>query len=242
MVLWIASSRLGRASDILFGKLDRSLVAVRQRVVQTQDRVQAAKITAGDVEKSLRQWTGREAGQRVALQLNAVERTERLEAILQQAGDWLDIAESSAGLVKEVLTIRDRAGEGALAPSIDQLIEEVASVRAQLAEATQFVANIRERIVAAGEEQSAAERIQQAAQFTVRLATTLGLLDSRLDHFGERLSTIQSDLEQLKLNTRCWLRLATIGVALVILLMAAGQVAMCRLAWNGMHKSRDPVT
>jgi len=236
VVLGIVSARLGRATDHVFGSLDQSLVTVRERVVQTQARLQAAKITADDVEKSLREWTGREAGQRVALQLNLEERTERLADILQQAGDWLDVAETSAEIVSEVLSVSGFTNEPGETPSIDQLIEELASVRAQLAEATQFVANIRARIVAAGEEQSAPDRIQQAAQFSVRLAATLGLLDTRLEQFDGRISASQSQLQHLKSRTQWWLRLASIGLTFLILLMASGQVAMCRLAWNGLRR------
>jgi len=240
VVLWTASSRLGRAADRVFGALDQSLVAAGERVAQTQDRIQSAKITAADVEKSLRDWTGREAGQRVALQLNLEERTERLADILQQADDWLDVAESSAGVVSEFLSASGFATEPGKTPSVDRLLEELAAVRAQLTDATGAVAHIHERIAAAGEEQSAGERIQQAAQFTVRLAATLGLLDSRLEQFADRISDAQSQLQQLKSTAQWWLQLTSIGVTLVILLMAAGQVAMCRLAWNGLRESRGP--
>jgi hypothetical protein len=92
-MLWTASTRLGQFTESVFDRLDKSLVAARQRVIETQDRVEAAKITTQDIETRLRGWTGREVAQRLALRLEAEERTERLETALQQAGVWLDVAE-----------------------------------------------------------------------------------------------------------------------------------------------------
>jgi hypothetical protein len=239
IVLWLVSARLGRATDRLCGALDQSLVAVRQRVTETQDRVEQAKITAEDVEKTLGQWAGREAGQRVALRLGAQERVQRLADILQQADGWLDVAQSSAGMVKEVLSAGGLTTGPAATPTVDQLLEELASVRAQLAEATHAVANIGERIGADGEEKAVSQRVQQAARVAVRLAATLGLVDSRLEKFGDRISAAQNHLQELKARWQWWRQLASIGAALVILLMAAGQVALCRLAWNGIRESHD---
>jgi hypothetical protein len=233
IVLWMASARLGRVSESAFSKLDESLVAVRQSTVETRDRVREAKITTEDMEKSLREWTRREAGQRVALRLNVVEKADRVSAIMQQAGVWLDFAESSVGLVNEVLSNGPSTSEPADAPSLDQLIKEIASLRVQLTEAMNEVAKIRERLATGGDEKSSSERIEQAAQFALRVAATLGSMDSRLDGFGERLSAIQNRLQELNSKTRWWIALTTIGIALLILWLAAGQVALCRICWAG---------
>jgi hypothetical protein len=233
VVIWIVRVRVGQLNENVFAGLDRTLVAVGQRVSQTRDRVRDAKLTTADVEKSLLDWTKRRAGERVAAQLNAQEKADRVSALLQQAGDWLEIAESSAGLVNELLSNLPRASEQADVPSLGRLIEEIAAARAQLAEAADVVARIRERIVAVGDEKSRQERIEQAAQLTVRVADTLGSLDSRLEKFGGRVSEVQDRLRELKTRTSWWIRVVTVGVTLLILLMAAGQFALCWLAWNG---------
>ena len=231
VVVWVVNTRLGQLTENVFGKIDQSLVAVRQRVVQTQDRLQSAKITTDDVEKSLRQWTRREAGERVALRLNAVEKTDRLSAILKQTGDWLEIAESSVGLVNDVLSSGDSTSEKTGQPSFEQFITEIASLRAKLAEATKIVAGIHERLVATTDEKSPGEKIEQAAQLTVRVAATVGSIESRLQNTVGRLSDAQSQVHESKKGIRRWIRAAAIGVVLLILLMAAGQIALCRLFW-----------
>ena len=232
ITLWMAGIRIGRVTESLFGKLDRSLAVVRQRVVQTQDRVAAATITSQDIEKSLRGWTKREASQQITLRLNAVEKTERLASTLQQADQWLDVSESSVGLVQDILSIGASTNAPAVTTSVDQLVEEIASLRGQLAEVLEFVNKIHDRVAEAGEEKSAEERTEQVVQIILRVVATLGIIDSRLEKTADKLSLTQSHLQELKTGTQWWIFVITIGVTLLILLMAAGQVALCRLFWT----------
>jgi flagellin-like hook-associated protein FlgL len=228
---WIASARTSQFSANVFGKIDGSLVAVRTRVDQARDRLREAKINTQDVETSLREWTRREAGERVALQLKVAEKTDKVSAILAQAGVWLEGAESSLGLVNEVLSSH-YSSERAAAPSLEELVREIAFVRAQLAKAMNVVAGIRERIATAADEPPPQERIQQAVRFTLRLASTLGSVDSRLDEFETRCSQTQSRLQELQSRATWWIRITSVGVMLLILLLFAGQVALCRLSWS----------
>jgi hypothetical protein len=232
IVVWIVNARLGQFVESVFGKMDQSLVAVRERVAQTQDRLQSAKITADDVEISLREWTRKEAGERVALRLNAMEKTDRVSAILQQAGDWLEIAESSVGLVNDVLSSRDSTNIEIDTRSLEQLINEIVSLKAALAEAIAVVTGIRDRLVAATDEKSSGERIGQVARLTIRLAATVGSIGPRLQNMAGKLSDAESQLQDSKAEIRRWIRAVAIGVTLLILLMAAGQVALCRLCWK----------
>jgi len=234
-VLWIATARLGRVTENLFSRMDRSLVAVRQRVVQAQNRVAAAKISTEDIEKSLRDWTRREAGERLALQLNAAEKSERLASTLQQADVWLEVAESSVGLVREMLSIATSTSAPTDTASVDKLMEEIASLRGQLGEATEFVGRIHERITATGDDKSLDERIQQAVQLALRVVATLGSTDSRLGEFADRLSVSQSELQELHTRTQRRILWAASGVTLLIIWMAAGQIALCFLGWRGMR-------
>jgi chromosome segregation ATPase len=252
VMLGIVSARLGRATDRVFASLDQSLVAVRQRVGHTQDRLEVAKITAGEVGDSLRDWASREAAQSIAERMNIRKRTNRLAASLEQVDGWLEVVQSSIEMTHDVLAIGVPAGENwsnidspaaaALALAFDQLLERLASVRAQLAAATEAIANLRARLDATGgerEDQSEPARIQQALEISVRLIATLGLVDFRLQQFDQSVSAAQTRLQELQARTQWWLRLATWGSALVILLMAAGQVALCRLAWNGLRPAEQ---
>lgn len=241
IILWMGGIRIGRVTESLFGKLDRSLAVVRQRVVQTQDRVAAATITSQDIEKSLRDWTKREASQQITLRLNAVEKTERLASTLQQADHWLDVSESSVGLVQDMLSIGASTNVPAVTTSVDQLMEEIASLRGQLAEVLEFVNRIHDRVAEAGEEKSAEERTEQVVQIILRVVATLGTIDSRLEKTADRLLVTQGHFQELKTGTQWWIFVITIGVTLLILLMAAGQVALCRLFWTGFRRIDAPI-
>jgi hypothetical protein len=238
--VWIISARLSQVTENLFGKLDGSLVVVRERVAQTHDRVEASKITTEGIEKTLKDWTKREADERLALRLNAAEKTERLASTLQQADHWLEVSESSVELVQQALSMGSLAGAPMDTTSVDGLIEEIASFRSQLAEATEFVARIHERTAEASEEKSLEERIEQAVQLALRVVATLGSIDSRLEKFENRLSETQKNLQGLKTKTRRWILVVTIGITLLMVWMAAGQVALCLLAWNGLRRTGRP--
>ena len=239
--LWMLSFRLGHLTENLFGKLDRSLVAVRERIAQTQERVQAAKITTEDVEKSFRELTRREAGQRVASQLGAGEKTERLVSTLEQADHWLDVSESSLGFIQEVLSISASINAPNITTFVEGLTNEIASLRGQLAEVRETATRIQERVAQASDEQSADERTGQLLQLTLRVVATLGSIDSRLEKTADRVSVAQSHLQELRSEMQWWIRAGTIGVTLLSLLMAAGQVALCRWAWTGFRSSDAPI-
>ena len=235
--VWIISARLGQVTENLFGELDGSLVVVGERVAQTQDRVEASKITTEGIEKTLKDWTKKEAGERLALRLNAAEKTEQLASTLQQADHWLEVSESSVELVQQALSMGSLAGAPMDTTSVDGLIEEIASIRSQLAEATELVARIHERTAEASEEKSLEERIEQVVQLAFRVVATLGSIDSRLEKFENRLSETQKNLQGLKTKTCRWILVVTIGITLLMVWMAAGQVALCLLAWNGLRRT-----
>jgi uncharacterized membrane protein len=235
--LWIANARVGRLAENLFDKLDRSLLVVRQRIAQTHDRVKEAKLATDDIEASLREWTRREAGQRVAIELHAGENTQRLVSSLQQTDHWLDVSETTLGLVNEMLSIDGSTNAPAVTTMIVQLLEEIGHLRGQITEVSESAHRIQERVVKMSEEKSAEERTQQVVQITVRVVATLGSIDSRLEKTTDRLSIAQSRLQELKTRAQRRIHAVAIGITLVILLMAAGQVTLCRLAWKSFASS-----
>ena len=232
ILLWMASVRLGRVAENMFSKMSGSLDIVRERVIQTQGRVAAAKITAEDIEAALQNWTRQEVAQRIALQLNAREKSERLGSALQQADDWLAVAESSGERIQDLLSINTSMNETGDTTLFDQLIAEIRSLRTQLATATEIVSTVHDRISKTSDEASPEARFEQAARFTVRVVVTLGSINSRFDSIASRVTVAQRRLQELKTSTQWWILVATIGVTLLMLLMAAGQIALCYLAWD----------
>jgi hypothetical protein len=179
--LWNVHARLDRVAGNVFSRIDRSLALVRERVAKTRERVAAATITAAEVEEKLRDWTKRATGERLALQLNAAEKSERLVSALQQADQWLEIAESSAGLVQGLLSIDISSSAPSEATLVDSLIEEFASLRGHMAEAIEAAASIHDRIAGTSDEKSAGERVEQAVQFTLRVVATVGSVNPRFE-------------------------------------------------------------
>jgi len=230
VLLWMASTRLARATDSLFSKMDKSLAVVRQRVIQTGERVAAAKANTEELGATLRDWTKQEAARRLALELNVAEKSERLRAALQQADDSLEVAELSVGFVQDMLSINASTSAPSDSTLVDRLMEELASLRAQLAEATGFVARLQDWSVDTNNERPTEERIGQAAPLALRVVAALASLEPRLTKFTENMSAAQSKVQNLKAKTQSWILVITIGVTLLILLMAAGQIALCRLA------------
>ena len=235
IAIWIVSVRIGRLTETLFRKMDQSLVVVRQRVVQTQDRVAVATTTSKDVEEMLRDWGRREAGQQLASRLNAAERTERLASALEQADSWLELAESSTDRIQDILSMNAATDASSETTIVSKLTADISAVRAQFADVMDLVASLRDRIADATDEKSAKQRIEQAVQFALRVPGMLGSINSRLEAFVDRLSLAQNQLQDLKTRTRRWILVITIGVTLLTLLMTAGQVALCWLAWRRLQ-------
>jgi chromosome segregation ATPase len=235
VAIWIVSVRIGRLSETLFSKMDQSLIAVRQRVDRTQDRVAAATTSSKDIEETLRDWGRREAGQQLATRLDAAERTERLASALRQADSWLEVAQSSIEQIQDLLSVNAATTASSETTIVGKLTADITAVRAQLGDVIGLVGSLRDRIADATDEKSAKERIEQAIQLTLRVPEILGSINSSLDTFLDRLSATQSQLQDLETRTRRWILAIAIGVTLLTLLMAAGQVALCWLSWRRLQ-------
>ena len=231
VLAWFAGNRLGRATESLFGSAERAIIAVQRRVVHAHEQVAAATDAAADIEKSLLEWIKQEAIERQVLQLDVKEKTERLASRLQQADLWLEVAESSLGLVREVLASGTVASPPPQTELLDRLVEELASLRAQLAEASEVADRVHERLTGPIGE-SLAAGIEEGLPFTRRVAALLSSINARVGMIEERLSVAHSQLRELGARAQQWILVAEIAVTLFLLWMAIGQLAMCWIAWN----------
>jgi hypothetical protein len=161
-VLWIVSARLDRATGRLFSNMDHSLVLVRDRLSQSQERVAAAKITAQDVETALRDWTKQQTAKRIESRIQAAEKTEHLASALRQVDTWLDISESSVEIMSEVLAIAKSPSTPDESTLLEQFIAEISSLRTLCAEATQLADRVHERVAQASDENLLQERVARS--------------------------------------------------------------------------------
>ena len=235
IILWSASARLRHTTESVFERVDNSLVVIQERTKRTQDRVQASAITTEDIAASLKEWSKREAAQQLAEQLNLAEKSDKLRLVMQQADGWLELSASSAESVQQALSIVSALGAQIDTGIIDRAIDEIASLRVQLTEATDFVEKIQEQTTATLRDETLEERIPRAVQLTVRVIATLSSVDARLEKFATRLLETQKNLQALKIKTIRWIWVVTIAVAIMVAWMAAGQFALSWLVWKSLR-------
>ena len=240
---WRISSQLRQTTDRIFEKLDGAVVIARDRTVQMQENVETSKVTAEEIATKIKDWAKRKVEWQVALQLDIENKAERLASVLQQADHYLAVSESSVELVRQTLSWLNSVGASADSTAIDQLAEKLSSLRDRLGEATKMVTGIHDR-TAEKEEKPLGNRLEQVVPLAVSAAATLGKIDSRLEKLVNRLSQTQENLRDLKAGNIRHIWLMTIVGMLLILWMAVGQIALCRLAYNalvrGKRTSRTP--
>lgn len=233
----LLGSRLSRVADNVFRVVDDSLVVVQQRVAQTEDRVEAAKITTAGIERTLKDWAKRETRERLGSRLGVEEKAERLANGLRQADHWLELSESSIRLVQHALELGRSSGAPVKTAPADRLLEEIGSLQVQLTQAIEAVETIQERTSEGGDEKSLRDRVDQAVQLALKAIATLGSIDSRLDGLSDRLSETQTKIQNLEPKTHRWILVATIGLGLLIVWMGAGQLCLCLHGWRSLRRS-----
>jgi flagellin-like hook-associated protein FlgL len=240
--VWRVGARLRQATEAFFEKVETTAVVVQSRLVQTRERLDASKVTADGMAQSLKDWAGREAVERLALRLDAERRTERMASALQQGDHWLEVSGSSVELIQRALSMASSAGAPVDPTAVDAIVEEIAHLQSRLAEATDFVSRIREWTAEASGGKPLNQRIKQAAELAVRVASTLGAVDSRLDKLADRFSQFQENLRELRVKTLRRIWLGTIAVMLLVLWMGAGQVALSLYGCRGLGRGRTGQT
>lgn len=236
--VWSFGARLSETTETVSTEIDRGLVILRDRVGQSRERIESAKIAVGDIEQGLRDWTQREARERLATQLDIAAGTARLESSLEQADTLLELSEMSAGLVQEAMSIGDTPGSPVDTTPVDELIDDIASLRTGVAEATELVAGIHARVDEASGGKPIGEQLEELVQLALRVAATLGALGSRLEEFDEKFPELLQSVAELESRVLRWITGVKIGIAFLFAWMGAGQFALCRLAWAGLRSSR----
>ncbi len=236
--LWIVSARLRSATEVVFAKIDGSLVAIQAQAERARDRVKESAISAESIAGSLREWTVREAGERIVLKVNVPEKTDRLLSVLQRADSLLELSWSSAEAVQQALITLSAIEVQIDTELVDVVIDEISALRSQLADVTSFVEKLRDETAVIGENEPPRERIEPMVQLALRAIATLSSIDSRLINFKTRLSATQKHLQALSAKTIGWIWIVSIAVTTLIIWMAAGQVSLFYLAWNGLRPAR----
>jgi hypothetical protein len=235
--LLVVGPRLSAATQDIFRTANDALAVVREKVERSHDRVIDSKITAESIEESVKKWSRQEAGERLAEQLEVEKNAAQLATVLVQADQWLELSESSAVIAKHAMSAVGTTTAQDYQVSIESLIEQIAALRVQVANATAAVGSIRERAAGYDSETPSDQRIDAVLQLAGRLFVTLGSIDTQLTDFAHVLSGTQRDLQQMELTTVRWILIARIGVSLLVAWLAVGQVCLLVHAWRGLTSS-----
>jgi DNA-binding transcriptional MerR regulator len=239
--VWSVGSRLSRANEKVFDAVDKSLAAVRDRVLKTQRRVQELKITSEDIREGLKDWTRKAASERLASRLEVGVKAEQLVLGLQQADLWLEMSGASIQGVQQALEMGSSMGAPIDPALVDPLLEKLAGLRSQLKQATETVDGIRMRAAEMADGAPLEERIDQVVKLALRVAATLGEIDARLGESANKLSEVQAKGLHLKSKTHTYIAIAEIGAVLLIAWMAAGQAVLCLHGWKVYGRNRAAV-
>jgi hypothetical protein len=230
--VWVIRSRLNQVVETTFVAIDHSLLRVDQRMAETQEGVEAARVTSQDMQQRLRDWAKNEAAERVSSRLEWDDKAEQLTAGLRQADDWLAFSESSIRLAQQAMELAEATGAPVESQAADRLMGELASLRTQLTQTIDTVGGIAERIGPANDEKLAGERWERAVQLAVKAIATLGSIESRLAGVRDRLSELQTGFQDLEARMRQWILITAIAISLLMAWMAAGQYLLCRHGWR----------
>lgn len=233
---WSIHSRTIRISENAFRAIDDSLVVIQQRFAQMQTRVQTLNITTVEMRDSIEERTSSAVREHLGSGLGVEEQTERLASGLQQAGHWLELTTSTVQVVQRTLEAGNSVGVPVQTEPADHVLEELASVRAQLATAIEAVEQLRDRATKPGEGVSQVQQFNQIVSFATRVIATLGSVDSRLQECGDNLAEMQTKTRSAAAKVTRWIRLTSLGVTFLAVWMAAGQGSLCYLGWIGFRR------
>jgi hypothetical protein len=241
VIVWFVGLRLSQANEKVFDSIDKSLTAVRDRVLSTRQRVQESRVTTEGLGASVRNWTRKEASERLTSRLEIEERADRLALGLRQADLWLEISEASIQGVQRAFETANSLGAPVDASLVEPLLEKFGALRSQLQQSVEAVDGIGERMAKSTEDEAPDERFNQIARLALRAVDTLSQMDSRLEDSADRLVDLQTRAQQLKSKTHACIVAAEMCAVLLIAWMAAGQVSLCRHGWKDFRQRRSTV-
>jgi hypothetical protein len=227
--VWRLKSRLDHANEKVFTALDKGLTHARDRVCAVQKRVQDSKITTSEIVEVLRDWTTRKLQERLTAQAALESRVEKLDGYLQTADAWLETASESIRGAGQVLELSQSLGAPVDPALLVALFEKLTWLRTTIQQTEQTVKQIREFTAVKEDEEN---RLARLTKLLGRTLVTVGEMDTRLEEAATRLAQMRDSEQQLQARTGKYLLLASIACCLLLVWIAAGQVALCLAGWK----------
>jgi hypothetical protein len=235
-VVWVVSARLEQVNERVFRAVDRSLEFARDRVLALEARARELRITGNEIEKSLKEWTARKAGEELAARLELERRTEKLAQKLQQADAWLESATESVNGARRIVELAGDAGAQVQPDLLDEVLGHIGELRGAAQQASETVEDVRQFATGEGGE----SRLARALHAAGRILVTITELDTRLGKVALRLSDLRTRADELKAKTHRRIVVTRIVSLVLVAWMAAGQVGLCLYGWKRCRGSRAP--
>jgi chromosome segregation ATPase len=228
---WSLASRLERTNDKVFAMIDKGLASAQDRVRSVQERVKESKITSTEIGQGLRDWGTRRAKEGLASRLEIETRAVKLAGLLQTADSWLETSAESIRSVQQLLELGNSIGAPVDPASLEEVFENIISLRSTLQQTEGTVDGIRE-FAANKEVDSEENRISRVTRLLGRILLTIGEIDTRLERSVMRLSELQTDARKLNATTSAYILVTTIGCYVLLAWTAAGQAVLCLWGWK----------
>jgi hypothetical protein len=224
-------SRLEGTNDKVFAMIDNGLAAAQDQIRAVQMRVKKSKITTTEIGQGVRDLATRRAKEGIVTRLEIESGAEKLAAYLETADAWLETSAESIRSSQQVLELGNSMGTPLDLASLEEVLENITSLRSTLHQAERTVSGILE-FAASTEGELEEDRLSRATTLLGRILMALGEIDTRLQGPVTRLPELQADASRLKTRISNRILLATIGGYLVLAWIAAGQAALCVGGWK----------
>ena len=230
--VWYVESRIDRAREQVFERVDQSFSGINRRLIETQNVAAKSKITLEEIQERMQDWTKKEARDRLAARFDLQARAQQLTSGLRQAELMLELSHETALHVRQALEVGVELGLSLKADSVDPLFKRIADIKIELSRAIQTAERLGQHIGESRDDESVAARAKQAATIVARLLTTFGKVDSRLASFQGRVTHAQNAIAGLNAKTHTRIVAVAVIATLFLLWMAAGQFCLWRRARN----------
>lgn len=232
-------TRVERANALVFQMIDTSLGAAQGRVVQVQKRTEEWKITTQEIRQRVETWAVQETRQRLATRLNLGEKAEKMSAGLHQAEEMLGISTESVRLARRSLELGKTFGARLEPESLDPLLEKLDTLQSKLREATTIVDQMRKHTAEASEGDAQPGGVQRVLILVARVVATFGEIDRHLGELAELLTEVRTKTKKLETRLHRTILSCELGISMLLVWMACGQVMLCRYGWKRSHGVRS---
>ncbi|MHC4401852.1 MAG: hypothetical protein ACYTG0_19440 [Planctomycetota bacterium] len=235
---WVFGSRLSHTTTEVFTQIDASVIAIRDHVGRTRERIHESRQSVGSLSDRLKRWVSKKTLPRVFSNAELNEIGRRLASALQRADEWLELSQSSARLAQQALSLASRTDATIQSDFVDSLLRDVESMRDRLAQAATLVNGIRERISGDPGDHALEEHVPKAVRAVLTVVASLDALDARFGRMGESLDEARGRLQRLQRNVLRWLLVGQIVATLLLAWLGAGQASLVLHGWGGFRLKR----